>query len=401
MRVRYLVQLKRPIRLEDHWPISIMGGDFRVISKDGKATSFEISFAGQSVDLAPMVEQHEIGDVKLTITGRDTLLPFVEMQLEKAFTYLRCYFDIEALTREIDIEYTGETEEEEQQIEVKSWRVTREERPLSMPFDLLTRAIMAAEAGQAPEFEATLLSAARTAMLQDRYIDSFRYSFLLIESLYGGGKFKMAQLKTALKGSADLKALVTTALIIRMAPKRPQNSDTEMLLSASPTTEVVIDHLVDKRGFYFHGNVKREDAWQSHEQQAAEMLALLSLEIAMQIAHAAAATMFVEIFSQRHIDDAKRAGATMKMNVSFRFREPEESFDRNGEMNISVPGTKATRKMAAYVAKNFLERFENVAPVADLKSTTCTVKGTGQKVFHIEFHVEANSENAKVPSSDG
>ena len=379
MRVRYLVQLKEPFRLEDHWPISIMGGDFRVVSKDGKATAFEITFAGQSVDLAPMVEPHEEGDSKLSIIVRDTLLPFVRMQLEKAFSYLQCYFDVEVLIGEIEIEYAGETEEEEKQIKVTSSSAKREKWPLSMPYDLLTRAIMVAEAGQAPEFEARLVSAARTAMLQERYIDSFRYSFLLIESLYGDGKFKTAQLKEALKGSADFKPLVTTALKVRMSPMRPQNSDTEKLLAASPATEAVIDHLVEKRGFFFHGNVKRKDAWRPHEQQAAETLALLSLEIAMLISHAAAAPMFDETFSQRHFDDAKRVGAIMTMNVSFRFREPEDTFDRNGRMDISVPGTKATPKMAVYVAKNFLERFVNVAPVADLKSATCTVKDTGKK----------------------
>ena len=333
--------------------------------------------------------------MKLSIITRDTLLPFVRMQFQKALTYLRCYFDIEVLISEIEIEYAGETEDEERQIKIKSSSVKREKTLLSFPYDLLTRALMAAEAGEAPEYEATLVSAARTAMLQERYISSFRYSFLLIEVLYGGGQFKKAQLKGALKGSADFKSLVSTALKVRMPQRRPRNSDTEQLLAASPTAEAVIDHLVEKRGVYFHGNVKRKDAWRLHEQQAAEALAILSLEIAMLISHAAAAPMFDEKFAQRHLDNAKRVGAIMTMNVRFRSREPEQPFDRDGSMNISVPGTKATPKMAVHVAKKFLERFEDVAPGADLKSATCTVKGTGQKVFDMEFHVEANSALGK------
>ncbi len=392
MRIRYLVQLKEPIRLEDHWPVSIMGGNFRIVSKDGKVTAFEITFVGQSVDLAPTLERHEEGDVKLSIVTRDTLLPFVRMQLEKAFTYLQCYFDVGILIQEIEIEYVGETEEEEKQINVKGYSAKRAKSLLLLPYDLLTRAIMAAESGKAPEFEATLVSAARTAMLQERYIDSFRYSFLLVESLYGDGKFMTAQLKEALKGRADFKSMVTTAFKVRMSPKRPRNSDTEMLLAASPTVEAVIDHLVEKRGFYFHGNVKRKDAWRPYEQEAAEALSLLSLEIAMLISHAAAAPMFDDTLSQRHFDNAKRVGAIMTMNVSFRFRDPDENFDRDGSININVPGTKATPKMALYVVKKFLERFEDVAPIADLKSATGTVKGTEQKVFDIEFHVETSSE---------
>lgn len=45
--------------------------------------------------------------------------------------------------------------------------------------------------------------------------------------------------------------------------------------------------------------------------------------------------------------------------------------------------------MAVYVAKSFLQRFEDEAPVADLKSARCTVKATGQKVFDMAFHVNA------------
>ena len=85
----------------------------------------------------------------------------------------------------------------------------------------------------------------------------------------------------------------------------------------------------------------------------------------------------------------------MTMNVNFRYREPGQTFDKKGSMNISVPGTRATLKMAVCVAREFLERFEDLAPVADLKSVTCTVQGTGQKVFDMEFHVEAGSVAGK------
>jgi hypothetical protein len=84
----------------------------------GIATAFEITFVGQSVNLAPAVEQRQ-GDVKLIIITRDMLLPFVRKQLEKTFASLQCYFAVEVLIREVEVEYTGDTEEEEKQILVK------------------------------------------------------------------------------------------------------------------------------------------------------------------------------------------------------------------------------------------------------------------------------------------
>lgn len=392
MLIRYLVELREPINLEDHWPISIMGGDLRVVSKDEKVIAFEITFSGQPVHLASAVETHEEGDIKFTITQRDTLLPFVKMQLGKAFAYLQCYFDVEILIREIEVEYAGETEEEEKQIKIKSFKSEREKRASMVPYDLFTRAVMAAETGKAPELEANLLRMARTEMLQERYIDSFRYSFLLIEFLYGDGQHKTAQLKAALKGSTEFMSIVRKAVKERVAPKRPRNSDTEQLLSAFPKAEAVIDHLVEKRGFYFHGNVKRKNAWRPHEQETAEALCLLSLNIAMLISHAAAAPMFDKSLSQRHFDNAKHVGAIMTMNINFRFHDPTDNFTKSGNVDIDTPGTKVTPKMAVNVAKHFLNQFKDMAPVADLRSVTCTVAGTGQKVFDMEFHVKPSSE---------
>ena len=61
-------------------------------------------------------------------------------------------------------------------------------------------------------------------------------------------------------------------------------------------------------------------------------------------------------------------------------------------MRIHVPGTKVTPELAVLVAKSFLERFKSVAPIADLKAASCSVEGTDQKVFAIEFYGKPDSE---------
>lgn len=387
MRIRYLFRLKEPVRIEDHWPVPLMNGQMRVICAGTKATGFEVTFTGQSVDVAPHVQRHNGGGVAASITMRDSLLPFVRMRLERTLDFLKCYFAVEISFGEIDAWYEAETPEEEGRIPISHRSLRKNKTSLHMPYDLLTRALMAAEKGEAPAFEATLLDAARAAMLQGRFIDSFRYSFLLIEALYGEGKFKSAQLKGALKANAEFKALVAEAMKERLPLKRPRNSDTERLLSQAPDAEAVIDHLVDRRGFYFHGNRSRKDAWKPHEQESAEPLCLLALAIAMLISHHAAAPMFDEALSELHFANAKDTGAIMTMKVDFHFRDPAEAFDRTDSINIRVPGTKLTPKLAAYVAKHFLERFADVAPMSDLKSAHCTEQETGQKVFDLTLHV--------------
>ncbi|RVU38742.1 hypothetical protein EOI86_05580 [Hwanghaeella grinnelliae] len=399
MRICYLLKLDKPIRLEDYWPIPILDGQLNPVSQDGKIIAFKITFIGQPLSLSPKLEVHEHGKAKASITDRDSLLPFVSMQVEKAFSYLRCYFDTEILIDEIETAFEGETDEEIREIQIEKLSTGKAEHTLEIPYSMLTMALMAAESGPAPEFEATLVAASRKAMTEKRFIDSFRYSFLLIESLYGDGKFKSVQLKAALKANPDLHAIITEALSVRTPPTRPRNSDTEKLLSQSPTVNRVIDHLVDMRGFYFHGNRKRGNAWQPHEQDKAEVLCLLALEISMLISHEAAAPMFAEEHSKRHFEQAKNVGATMAMKVSFMFRDPDEKMDRNGTMRISVPGTRPTQKLAAYVAKSFLQRFEDEAPTADLKSAICTVDGTEEKIFEITLHAHLTQDKSKSETS--
>lgn len=385
MRIRYTFPFKRALLIEDHWTIPLQGGTCRIVSEGNRAKALEVTFTGQPASLAPRIEDHGDGPVKATITGRDAHLSLVRAQLDRALAYLECYFNLDLATEEVDIKYEAETPEEEAKIDVGGFSMGKNERPLPLTFDYITRALMVAETGDAPRFESSLASAARTAIFQQQYIDSFRYSFLLIEALFGGGKFKSAGLKDALKADQSFRAAVDAALKDPSNPRKGHASDTLTLMLRSPTTEAVIEHLVDKRGFYFHGNVKRKDSWKPDAQGDAEALALLAIDIVQAITHEAAAPMFAPPFAQRHFEDAQKAGATIVYNIKFEFREPEEGFDREQEINIRSPGTKVTGKNALNVAQEFLRLFEYNRPVASLKRAECRVEGTQERVFEISL----------------
>jgi hypothetical protein len=387
MRIRYTIPIKRELIISDHWDIPIQGGTCRVVEENGRATALEIVFTDQPLNFAPHIDQLTEGPVKITITGRDQQVAFVKRQLDEAMAFLHCFHDIDLKTDEIQANYEGETPEEEEQIAVKAMSMGKHKPLLSLTFDMLTRAIMAAEKADGPKFEATLASTARKALSEQQFINSFRYSFLLIESLYGEGQFKSAGLKSTLKSNPKFVEVVDAALKDTIKSKPEHTSDTSTLLSGTLTADDVIDHLVDKRGFYFHGNVKRRDAWKPDEQGAAEALALLAISIAQLIAQQAAAPMFEANYANRHFEDAKKVGAEIVFQIKFKFREPEEKFQREHQMNFfRVPGTKVTPRMALKVAQHFFENFEHNLPVAALESAACTVQDSGEKVFDIQFH---------------
>jgi hypothetical protein len=388
VRIRYTVPFKRSIIIDDHWEIPMQGGKCRVIEEEGYAKALEVTFEKQPLHFAPHAQSHATGVVKMTITGRDDRMTFVTRQLDNAANFLECMFDIDLATDEIEAKYEGETPDEEAQIDIKGGSIGRHHAALPLSYDMLTRAIVAAEKNDGPKFEATLVATARKALARQEFINSFRYSFLLIESLYGEGQFKKAGLQAALKANQEFRGFVDAGVKGVISAKDDRTSDTAKLLTTTPSVDVVIDHLVEMRGFYFHGNVKRKDAWKPDQQGAAESLALLAIGIVMQVSMNAAAPIFEPDVNQRHFDDAMRAGARLVFEIKFKFREPEETFSREHQINISMPGTKPTPRTAFAAAQQFLLAFQHNQPVSALLSAECTLQGTGHKVFELTFHLE-------------
>lgn len=401
MRIRYTVPFKRKIIIDDHWEVPMQGGKLRVIEERGYAKALELIFEKQPLEYAPQMQRNSEGEAVATITRRDHRMIFVKRQLDEAATFLECFFNIELITDEINAKYEGETPEEETRITIKGEAIAPYSPALQLPFDMLTRAIMAAEKQDGPRFEATLTESARKALWKQEFINSFRYSFLLIEFLYGEGQFKKAGLQANLKASQEFRDIVELAIKDVIPAKDDRNSDTAELLSAKPTADDVIDHLVEMRGFYFHGNVRRKDAWKPDQQGVAESLALLAISIVMKISMKAAELMLAPELEKRHVEDAMRAGAKIVFEIKFRFREPEEKFDRDGQVNINMPGTKVTPQSAFGIAQHFLLQFENKHPVSALCSAECIVQGTGQKVFDLKFHATGHRvENASSEKPD-
>lgn len=386
MRIRYRVPFKRKILIDDHWDIPMQGGKLRVIEKNRHAEALEIIFEHQPIDYAPAVMKHTEGEIVATITGRDHRMTLVKHQLDNAITFLECFHDVELMTDEMEVSYEGETPEEDATIVIKGSSFGRSSQTLPLSFDMITRAIMAAEHHDGPRFEATLVGSARKALARQEFINSFRYSFLLIESLFGDGQFKKASLQIALKASKEFLDIVEFAIKDVIFTKDNRSSDTATMLAAKPTAEEVIDHLIEKRGFYFHGNVKRKDAWRPDEQGAAESLALLAAAIATRISMKAADPMFELDLEKRHYEHAMQAGAKIVFDIKFKFREPAEDFDRQNNIKINMAGTKVTPRTSFAVAQHFLEVFQEHQPASHLLEARCTVQGSDQKVFDLTFY---------------
>lgn len=384
MRVRYVIPFTRKVIIPDHWEIPFQGGVCRIVEEGGRAKAMEVVFAQQPLEQAPRFVESDGETAELTLVNGDQHLSFVTHVLGDAMAFLQSYFEIDLAWHDIEARYEGETPEEEALIEVKSFSIGRHVPSLVLPFDLLARSIMCAHKARGPRFESALVSAATKAISEQQYINSFRYSFLLIESIYGAGQFKSSALKSVFKADAELRSVVDFVLKSEGSIARKFASDTAELLEKKPTVDALIDHLVDKRGFYFHGNVRRQDAWRAEKQDEAHALAFVALLIAQGITQKAAAPMFTESSMSELFDNAKKVGAILVYQIDYSFREPEEEFSRNHRLSVKMPGSKPTPLAALQVAKEFIRHFEEKCPLSDLEKAICTVDG-GKKVFEINF----------------
>lgn len=375
------------MRVRNHWPFSWLGGEFRLVETDGFVTAIEVSFGGQPSSLAPDFTPTPGGATKATITGYDTLMPIVQQRLRRGLAYIQCQFQLELALDRIRSDYEPETDAERAESKLLGLSRGGAPSPLGLTYDMITRAMMAPVGADDPELVAGFVMSARRALFEGAFISSYRYAFLLFETLFGDGKFRTNDLKARLKAAPAFRKAVEQAWREFQIRPRAGGAETQQLLRSATTVDPLIDHLVERRGFYFHGQGRHPKAWRPDRPEEAETLADFAVAIAQVLGSAAAAPMFEPDLGRQHFESAQRAGATIVLTVDFTYREPEQTFDRKGQMNFTVPGPQPTAGMAAEIAREFLHRFTHEAPQSALREARCTTGLEQREVFTIEVHV--------------
>jgi hypothetical protein len=396
MKVRYVFPLDRSMRVEDHWPVPLLGGTCRLVEEEAVVTGVEFAKAGLPTTLSFRIQETPGSGSVGAIHGRDDFLPVVREHIQRAFSYLQCFFNTAISVDEVKVFYEAESDEEQSEIDIPWMHYGKKEpAPLPITYDMMTRAFMAAEEREGPEFVAALATMAREALTRQRYIDCFRFSFLLIEALYGKGKFKSKQLIDAFLASPPLMAAIESAIQEWPENSVSHQSETLTLLNGSPKVEQVVKHLISMRGHYFHGNLDKKGRWHPGKQEEAEALAWLGIGITHKIAADAALPMFADEYAKRHFEEAEIAGAHVVMEIGYKFRVPEDDFIRTRKVNFRMPGTKPTTLMAMEAAFRSVESFREQLPVGRLHSVSGTDTSDGKPLFHIRFFTEPDGTEVK------
>lgn len=398
MDVRLKFRLAHPIVLEDCWPLEGYGAVLEFERARDEATAVLITFRNQPIGIAPRVAQLNEGPVQTSIEIRDHLGLTARHIVRRLSDYLNLYvfrFDVE--TEEFEVEYIPANAEERAQMSLYRFQSSFIRPKYHVPFSLLAQAFFAGEGPDDPSFAANLVKKAREALVSRDYIDAFRYSFLLFEALYGGGKFKTPDLVSELTSHADFAVMVETAMASFVSDPIHRKSKVREIASRYPTAHEMIKYLVTKRGFYFHGNLARPDAWHPGRQRDAKELAELTVELAGVVSSSLATAMFTPEVATRYLENAKRQGAIMPVHVKFNFLDDGER-RRNGQVIINGPGTTLTNSIALEAHKSFLEWFQMEFPGFKLLSAIAHDKNSGMEIFRSEYSIGGRAPDQAVHS---
>ncbi|PBB59113.1 MULTISPECIES: hypothetical protein [Mesorhizobium] len=371
MDVRLRFPLGNPIVLADSWPLEGYGAVIEFDRTGEQATAIIVTFRDQPVSLAP----------KITATPEKTEKSAIVRRLSE---YIGLYQGLDVRLDNVEVTFLGKTDQERDEIKLSKFNVSKAARKRRFAFSMLAQAFFAGESGDDPSFVSHMAGLAREALIAEEYIDAFRYAFLLCEALYGGGKFKTVQLVQAMHSNDQFRAIVEAAMNDFDTEPIHRRSNAKQLIAQHPTALAMIEYLVAQRGFYFHGNLERKDAWHPDHQNKAQELAEIAVGLAGGIAHSFADQMFKPEIASRYFENARKQGAIMTINVEMKFKD-EAGFEQNRTMRINTPGTRATNSMAMAVHAQFLEWAQVEMSDKNLISAVAVDAKSGKELFRSHY----------------
>jgi len=386
MDIRHRFPFLRPVLIEDAWPIETQGSIVE-FERDGRETTgISVTFRDQPIEMAPKVTQERRGAVAASIEIQDPTQAVATHIVKRFHGYINLFVPVHIDFDEREVEYIPADDQEQAKLGIFSFKSSFKRRSPVTAFSMFAQALYAGESSDDPSFASTLAQMARDAYDSKLYIEAFRYGFLLFEGLYGNGKFKKEQLVEAMQSHAEFVAAIEQNIHAFRADHLHAKSKAVALVTKYRTAPEIIAHLVDRRGFYFHGNIKRRDMWRPDQQEDAEALADFCVFLAFSVANTFGDAMFTPEVTQKYFVNARKQGAVMTVLVKFRARD-ELGIVKAGSMRVTVPGTVATNHMAIYIQKKFLEWAETELYRHDLISAVAKVEGTGAELFRSQYLV--------------
>jgi hypothetical protein len=280
MKCRYRFPVRGRIRISACIPVSVRGWVFELEAQSGIITHVQVTVPLPRREDWPVIEQDPAPGVKAKIEPRTAPLPFIQREL-RALQGLLSLFGLYSIELEHpEVQWLPESEEERAQLHIFSYKITAEPVPddavASVPFDVLARAIIAADAATDIEIPLNFFRRGMVDVYERDYIEAIYDFYFILETVFGEGKFKTAAVATAFLSSSQLRSCVQRA-ITDPGPMVRQDARVRSSFEQSyarMSAEEAIEKLVELRGHLHHHTSKRRGIWNPEDQRRYEIDAL-------------------------------------------------------------------------------------------------------------------------------
>jgi hypothetical protein len=289
MKCRYRFPVKGRIMLDISHPISASGWIFECEIDNRFVKYIAVTVPLVDKEQWPTIHKNQSSETKLEIELKLHHLPFVKREL-RSLQGLLSLFGLRSIDFDkLEVTWVPDTEEERAYLHITQWKKELEPIPdrvfKPFPFDVFARSIIAADAATEIEVPMNFFRRGMIDMEEGNYIEAIYDFYFILETAFGGGKFKKKEISEVFRKSPKLRNCIKNAItdpgpsITSNAKLKTKFDQTYGLLSE----EDVINKIVELRGFLHHHNQKRRGMWHPDNPDPFELDALVMQDIAYNI----------------------------------------------------------------------------------------------------------------------
>ena len=382
MLIKYRINLDEPVRLDEAWPLSLPNnGIFRVIHEGRLATAFEVSFTHEvalSAENSPTL-------------SNETIQQWAQMRryFSRLKAYIQCVTEINYDPVEVELIFHAESEKEKKLLPADKILLTRREqgkRKKILSYETLCGAAIGSliERQSNHHFIGELKTLSMRAEREGRFVDSFRYGFLLLDAIYGKGQFKTNGLKRAFKSDKQLMGMVRDVKLTIREKIQSIQDDTEQLLYEDCTEGEIVDHIISKRGDFFHGKkgVLRDLDWLDDEGRT---LSRLVNEITDQICREELRHVLTDESWSMYEDSARRSENLAELLLEAQIWDVRQEKTLVSRNECAKVGSIDNEWNRVHWAKEALFDLIVDSSYQEIESISGTEKDSGAFVFSIDL----------------
>ena len=290
MKFRYTFPVSGRVRLVNSPPIPSSGLVYHFFLGENQViTHLTVTSDLPDPKTWPRFEDTGRTDIKFQIINLWPRLEEVRRRVRLIESLLSLYGILEIDTSEPKVEWLPESPDEENALEAREWRMSRDRVPTEqLPYcqeAFIGQSILRADSCTSAETPLNFYRKGCVDVADNRFIDAIYDFYFMIETLFAQGKHRTRDVKQAFKESAMLMNAIGDFLsegsLEFSFDKKEQREFDRLFSGASP--EEIVDEIVDLRGQLHHHALKRKEVWHPAEEERFRFQALCLQHITLKL----------------------------------------------------------------------------------------------------------------------